>query len=89
MTFDWPEPDAAPAPDRFSLIIQAVEPETLPKVDSVEWTILPFPDSMGLPEVEIVGTHDAILAFVLEEWGDEDPDWFASLTDRMDVVFPS
>lgn len=87
MTFDWPSPEVE-RPNLFSLVLQACDVEALTNVHSVTWTVLPEPDWKGLPQVEIVGPQDAILAFVLAEWGDEDPEWFASLPERMSIVWP-
>lgn len=70
--------------------IQAVEPDELPKRDGIRIIIEPELDGMGFNRVAVCGeSREAVLEYVREAWGDEDPDWFREwIADRIEE-FPN
>lgn len=59
--------------------LQAVEAEErpFPDVPGVTVTIVERRDDMGFPRVDVeADDREKLIAYVREEWGDEDPEWF-------------
>lgn len=57
--------------------LQACEPDELPRDGDVVVHLHDETDDMGFPSVDLESpTETALLDYVREHWGDEDPDWF-------------
>jgi hypothetical protein len=65
-------------PTMFTLTdLQACEPSELTVVDGVDVDIHVETDTMGHPRVDVTaGSRGEILAYVIDNWGMDDPDWF-------------
>jgi hypothetical protein len=58
--------------------LQAVEPEALEASAGIRVEVDEELDSMGFPRVSVFGeTRDQVIAYVRDQWGDDDPQWFA------------
>lgn len=57
--------------------LQITDWDDLPNVAGIEVVLDPEIDSMHLQRAQVIGpTREAVIEYVRENWGEEDPDWF-------------